>query len=64
MRRRGTNHQVPITSNPASQHTCLTSSSCSSAAATPTEWQPTPATQVTLVLLSVGSQLLKSKSRE
>ena len=29
-----------ITSNPGSQHTCFTSSPYSSAAATPTEWQP------------------------
>ena len=38
------------TSNPESQHTCFTSSPYSSAAATPTEWQPVPATQVTLLL--------------
>ena len=34
----------------ASQHTCFTSSPYSSAAATPTEWQPAPATRVTLLL--------------
>ena len=38
------------TSNPASQHTCFISSPYSSAAATPTEWQPVPATRVTLLL--------------
>ena len=37
-------------SNQASQHTRFTSSPYSSAAATPTEWQPAPATQVTLLL--------------
>ena len=35
--------------NPASQHTCFTSSPNSSAAATPTEWQRAPATRVTLL---------------
>ena len=47
---RGTYPQVLITSNPASQHTCFTPCSYSSAAATPTEWQPAPATRVTLLL--------------
>ena len=46
----GTYRQVLITSNPASQHACFTSSPYSSAAATPTEWQPVPATRVTLLL--------------
>ena len=46
----GTHHQVLITSNPASQHTCYTSSPYSSAAVTPTEWQLAPATRVTLLL--------------
>ena len=50
MRRRVANRQVSITSNPASQHTCFTPSPYSSAAATPTEWQPAPATWVTLLL--------------
>ena len=50
MGRRGTYRQVLITSNPESQHTCFTSSPYSSAAATPTEWQLTPATRVTLLL--------------
>ena len=47
---RGTNCQVPITSNPASQHTCFTFSPCSSAAVTPTEGQLAPATRVTFLL--------------
>ena len=50
MWRRGTYPQVLITSNPASQHTCFTSSPYSSAAATPAEWHFAPATRVTLLL--------------
>ena len=34
--------QVLITLNPASQHTCFTPCHYSSAAVTPTEWQPAP----------------------
>ena len=48
--RRGTYRQVLITSNPASQPTCFTPCFYSSAAATPTDWQPAPATQVALLL--------------
>ena len=54
----GSYRQVLITSNPASQHTCFTSSPYSSAAATPTEWQLTPATRVTLLL--AGKECEKS----
>ena len=46
----GTYHQVLITSNPESQHTCSTSSPYSSADATPTEWRLAPATRVTPLL--------------
>ena len=54
--RRGTYPQVLITSNPASQHTCFTSSPYSSAAVTPMEWQPAPATRVTLLLPGEGCE--------
>ena len=50
MWRRGIYHQVLITSNLESQHTCFTSSPYSSAAVTPTKWQLAPATRVTLLL--------------
>ena len=48
--RRGTYRQVLITPNPASQHTCVTSSPNSSAAGTATERLHAPATRVTLLL--------------
>ena len=53
---RGTFHQVLITSSPASQHTCFTPCPYSSAAVTPTDWQPAPATRMTL-LLSISCTL-------
>ena len=59
---RGTYRQVLTASNPASQHTCFSPCSYSSAATIPTEWQLVPATRVTLLV--PGKECERDRKRQ